>query len=398
MPPAQEKAVLRLEMRIWLVDPIGYTGMAYYDWALASGLREEAVDVSVITSDAWMLNRRMPRFRIRHWFTQTHRGSRVVKGIHYLKSLTRFTLSALRERPDVIHWQYLELPIADLLAMYWIRLLGIPQFYTAHEMLPWNASGSAPSIFGRIYRLMDGVFVHHEQDRVELRRDHRVDPGRVFVIGHGAYKAFATPELSQEEARRRLGLPSDAPIALFFGSIRPQKGLDVLMRAWAEVVVALPKAHLLVVGKPYKGMDAAAIVQAVGTDREHHVSLRFEQVSPAETNLYYRAADIVVLPYLQIVTSGVLRYAYSSGRGVVATAVGEHRELVVSGETGLLVAPADPKPLTDALVSVLSDTDLCARFGHAAWLLAESQMDWSDTAARVASVYAAAVNRRRNSQ
>jgi glycosyltransferase involved in cell wall biosynthesis len=196
------------------------------------------------------------------------------------------------------------------------------------------------------------------------------------------------PDLPQRDARDRLGLPSDVPIALFFGSLRPAKGLDVLLGAWPEVVRQIPQALLVVAGKPSRGPGAESLtsqVLSLGTWSGVRAELR--QIDPAEANSFYRASDVVVLPYLEIGTSGVLRYAHSSARAVVASAVGEHNTWVIPGRTGCLVPPGDTRALASALVKVLVDRPGAAAMGERALELSNSQFAWSDISLATIRLY-----------
>jgi glycosyltransferase involved in cell wall biosynthesis len=375
-----QRASVAPPLRVWLVDPISYSGMAYSDVGQVVALTELGARPLLVGSDSWMLERDLvPRMAV---FQGAHGSrSRIVKGARYLVSLVRLVLRIRRHRPDIVHWQFTEVPIADLMTMAVIRLLGVPQVYTAHELLPWSASRYDQRLFSGVYRVVDRVIVHNAEQLAELTRRFRIGPAKARVAALGDYTLFATPDLSQAAARSSLGLATGRPVALFFGAIRPSKGLEVLLEAWAGVVRLLPEALLLVTGKPFKGLDTTAITSQI---RElgilQNVVTRFEQVEPADTNAYYRAADVVVLPYHDIGTSGVLRYAYNSARPVIATAVGEHESRIVAGQTGRIVPPGDPSLLADILVDALADRPGLERMGQNARRYAAENFRWIDSA------------------
>lgn len=372
---------------VWIVDPISYSGMAYSDVGQAVALRDLGARPLLISSDSWMLEPEIvPRLTL---FRGAHGSrSRLRKGIRYVLSLVRMLIRINRSRPDVIHWQFSELPVADVLTMLAIRMMGIPQAYTAHELLPWTAGRHHHWIFSRLYRAVDAIVVHNEDQQREIIRRFGLPPAKVHVAMLGDYSLFATPQLPQSEARDKIRLAADAPVALFFGTIRPSKGLEVLLEAWARVARELPEARLLVVGKPYKGLDTdrtVALIQHLGIASS--VRTRFEQVSPLDTNTYYRAADVVVLPYHEIGSSGVLRYAYNSARPVIATAVGEHPGRVIAGVTGSLIAPGNPSALADALSSALKDRPALHSMGEAAQAYASANFRWLDAARELLRLY-----------
>ena len=373
--------------RVWLVDPISYSGMSYSDVGQIVALQELGARPLLVGSDSWMLEPEIvPRIAV---FRGTHgTTSRLQRGARYIVSLARLLIRIRRSRPDIVHWQFTELPVADVLTMLAIRVLGIPQVYTAHDLLPWTASRPHRWLFSRLYRLVDAIVVHNEDQRAETIRRFSVDPGKVHVAPLGDYALFATPRLPESEARALLGLSGDRPIALFFGTIRPSKGLEVLLEAWALVARKMPDAILLVIGKPYKGLDTRktiALIQQLGI--EDSVRTRFEQVDPVDTNTYYRAADVLVLPYHEIGTSGVLRYAYNSARPVIATSVGEHGARVIAGQTGHLVPPGNPTALANVLLDSLGDRPKLRSMGEAAQVYAAANFKWLDPAREMLRIY-----------
>lgn len=384
--------------RVWIIDPIDYTGLAYFDSALGSALCTLGTDVTLVGTDASLVRDRNHLLSHVECFRGTHgRRHFLRKGTAYLLSLARLLERARREKPDIVHWYYLEFAPADHLAQLALRALGIPQVYTAHEILPWNVKPYDRRLYRRIFAAMDAILVHNEDDGEELAANYGVDPPRIATIPLGNCESFAKPEMPQAVARAALGLPPQVPIALFFGSIRPSKGLEVLLQAWRSVVSLVPGATLVVTGKPYKGLDVSRFTALVSQTRlENHIRFRFEQVNPEEADRYYRAADVVVLPYDDIATSGTLRYAYSSARAVVATSVGEHRRWVEPGETGFLVPPRDPPALAAAIVELLDNRATAERMGRQALAYGRRNFDWLPIAQRTSGVYASVLAQRRN--
>ena len=375
-------------LSVWIVDPISYTGMAYTDVAQVTALQELGARPVLVGSDSWMLARGIiPRVV---GFRGTHgRVPRAVKGARYLRGLAGVVWRAARSRPDIVHWQFTELPIVDVLAMVAIRLLRIPQALTAHELLPWSARPHHRRLFALVYRVVDAVVVHNEEQRMALVERFRVPESRIHVAPLGDYALFAAPELPQVVARARVGIADETPVALFFGTIRPSKGLEVLLHAWVTVSRAIPGAELVIVGKPFKGLDPAETIRLIDDlGIADSVTSRFEHVDPAVANDYYRAADVVVLPYHDIGTSGVLRYAYNSARPVIATAVGEHPSRIVVGETGYLVPPGDSGILAETLTEALRDRAGLERMGEAARAYADQRFRWIDSARILLGVYA----------
>ena len=166
-------------------------------------------------------------------------------------------------------------------------------------------------------------------------------------VPHPVYEIFGKP-MSQYEARMKLHIPPEKPTILFFGYIRPYKGLMTLLDA-LPIVAREMDLTTLVVGefyedeKPYREKVASL---ALG-DRLRVVS---EYVPNEDVALYFSAADVVVLPYLSATQSGIVQIAYNFDKPVIATNVGGLPEVVIHQRTGLIVPPNDPQALAKAIV------------------------------------------------
>ena len=198
---------------------------------------------------------------------------------------------------------------------------------------------------------MDAIVVHSEHGAARLRDELGLDPATVHVIPHGVLDNLAATPPVPLFAKTK-------PVVLFFGLIRPYKGLDVLLEAWRE---ANPDAELWVVGMPR--MDVSFV-----HGPNVRTALRF--VSGAELAGAFAAADLVVLPYREIDQSGVLFTALAFGKPLLLSAVGGFREI----EGAELVAPGDPHALAQALTALLGDPERLARMAAASRATADGRL------------------------
>jgi glycosyltransferase involved in cell wall biosynthesis len=162
---------------------------------------------------------------------------------------------------------------------------------------------------------------------------------------------FFNRTLSKTEAKRRLDLEGDT--ILFFGFIRPYKGIDDLIRAM-PLILKQRRITLLVVGEFWGGREA--FDKRISELRiEDAVRVVDKYVPNEEVELYFSAADLVVLPYISGTGSGVIQAAYGFEKPVVATRVGSLPEVVEDGKTGYLVNPRDPQALAEAVARFFAE-------------------------------------------
>jgi glycosyltransferase involved in cell wall biosynthesis len=192
----------------------------------------------------------------------------------------------------------------------------------------------------------------------QVRRDllallPRVPAGAVRLAPHPVYD-YGDPDRprpTREEARRALGLPGDARVLLYFGFIKPYKGLRHLIDAvprlrehWGRDGV-----RVLMVGDVY-GDRAPYDHRIAASGAADVVHFHAGYVPDQDVEAWFMASDLVVLPYESATQSGIVQIAWNYDRPVVTTAVGGLPEVVRDGETGFLVPPADPGALADACI------------------------------------------------
>ena len=178
----------------------------------------------------------------------------------------------------------------------------------------------------------DVLVVHAESEADEARRRTGQRVVKAFLPVHEL--GGAVP--SRQEAKARLGL-SGQNVALFFGHIRPFKGLDIALEAWRRLHSS---ATLLVAGERWWKTEIRA--------DQPNVQLHLRFIPDAEIATYFAASDIVLAPYRTEAQSGVALTAFHFGRPVIASAVGGLPE-VIDGRNGILVPPEDPEALARAV-------------------------------------------------
>jgi len=229
------------------------------------------------------------------------------------------------------------------------RVLWLLDNVVPHETYPLGMWLTAQAL-----RQGHGFVAQSEQVRRDL---HALIPGipadRIRLAPHPVYD-YGDPDRprpTRREARRALGLPEDARVLLYFGFIKPYKGLmhfiDAVPRLrdhWGP-----DRLRVLMVGDVYG--DRSAYDQRIAASGASDV-IRFhaEYVADQAVESWFMASDLVVLPYVSATQSGIVQIAWNYDLPVVTTAVGGLPEVVRDGETGFLVPPADPEALARACI------------------------------------------------
>jgi D-inositol-3-phosphate glycosyltransferase len=241
------------------------------------------------------------------------------------------------------------------LLMLYYKLLGKKIVLTVHNV-NMGIRDSKDSVLNRCtlrvqYRLADHIFVHSEGMKCELIKDFGVANSRVSVIPFGINNAVPNTRLTRREARQRLDVAEGKKTLLFFGNIAPYKGLEYLVTALQKFVARRSDYLLIIAGRPKNCPQYwAQIRQAIHADvQQGSVQLREEFIPDEETEVYFKAADVVVLPYRHIYQSGILFLGYSFGLPALAADVGTLKDEIVEGKTGFTFKPEDPVDLATAV-------------------------------------------------
>ena len=383
-----------------MVDPGNYT--PYYDVNLCDALIKQGWNVEWLTSPYLFEPIAAPSYlRVRHLFLRglsavTRRLPRIfqlaalrrgLKAASYPFDLLRLDRELASRPAAVLHVQWALFPVLD--AFFWRRwkARGWRVVYTAHDFA--GLDGTTPRLLvgsnRHLFKVADAIATHSERDRTQIIRSGAA-PSRVTRVPQGTPGLFQPPPVSRADARRELGLDPSRPTILFFGLLKPYKGLLVLLSSLVKVREAIPNALLLIVGKAVgdgrvyaREMSRLSLGDSIRWERSYVPSRR--------VGLYFTSADVVAMPYRAASASAVLVNAYAHSRPVVATSVGGFPEMVEEGNTGFLVPPDDPDALASRLVELLDKPHLAHAMGEYARQYATEHHDWPLIGQLTAGIY-----------
>jgi glycosyltransferase involved in cell wall biosynthesis len=238
-----------------------------------------------------------------------------------------------------------------------LRLRKIPIIMEFHEVVDPLEDAILPiriysRLMGRMIRgLCTRYVVHSAHDQALIAEKYGIEVRKIEIIPHGLYDQY--PLLPREEAQKHLDIPSDiSTVFLFFGLIRPYKGISQLIRAF-ENLPAAEREHslLLIAGEAWE--DQHSIARAKESPEWDRIKLYPTYISDDEVPYFFSAADVLVLPYTRASQSGVAHIGISYGMPIIATHVGGLVESLSKYEGTQFVPPEDEHNLTKALASII---------------------------------------------
>jgi glycosyltransferase involved in cell wall biosynthesis len=226
---------------------------------------------------------------------------------------------------------------------------------------------------------MHGFIFHTRHSQITFQSHFPTIQAPSTIIPLGEY-GFLLPH------RLKRIYTNTTPTVLFFGNIRPYKGLDLLIRAFPRIREQIPAAKLLIAGQPLSSFEPYQQLIA-----EHNltecVETHFGYIPDERIPQLLNSVTAAALPYRAIDQSAVLMLLMAYGMPIVAAQIGGLEEILRNGQTGLLVPPNDTQALADALIHLLQNPDESRRLGENARHDAETQFAWKSIAENTIQFY-----------
>lgn len=374
--------------RITIVETNAQGGLVHFAYQMADALAQEGVEVTLITSPGYELDGLPHHFRVakllRLWpMFDRNRGDgslgrihkllrkprRVWRGVLYFSAWTRVTLHLLRDKPDGV---VLGLVHSPFLVVFFkaLKRAGIPMVQICHEIEErdrargtWDRLVAYP-LLAACYRTFSTVVFLASSIETDFRARYG-DDIPTLKMPHGPQLIFPTAAVGAADLSGKYGVKPGERVVLFFGLLRPSKGVSDLVDAFARVQNR-SGLRLVIAGYPTKNFDTRALraqIERLGISNQ--VSLFLDYVPNEEVAPLLEMGDVVIFPYRNATASGAASAAQSLGRPIVATSVGGFPEAIRDGETGYLVPPENPDALAQAIENTLADPERAKKMADA---------------------------------
>jgi glycosyltransferase involved in cell wall biosynthesis len=370
-----------------------------YDYSLCDALGEQGCRVFLARSEflAGKWTRSASGFETwNHFYALSHGKKRqgifnplwkVIKAVEHLSDMRQFVRRMRELKPDIIHFQWLPVPLLDGLYLHELSEVA-PLVLTVHNAQPHG------SLTQRLYqdfrrtailRHFKAIVVHSQFTRQQIVEKNWAPAERIHVIQHGVLDYY----LSLEASGPSEPVSASNQTVMFFGNIEAYKGLDVLIRAFALLPADLvARTQLLVAGSPNTDIvPLKKLAHDLGI--EQRMVWKLGYIREEEVPELFRSATVVALPYRAIDQSGVLMTALAFGKAIVASRTGGFPEVIRDGVHGLLVSPGDAPELAQALHNVLANPARRQAMEQASRNLAKTELSWAASAQKTMEVYAA---------
>jgi glycosyltransferase involved in cell wall biosynthesis len=279
---------------------------------------------------------------------------KVYRRLNWYNPLSWF-YEGLFTRAELLHAQWWSMPLMPIYAVVagLFKLRRKKIVFTVHNVISHEESHLFSWVSKLLFKLGDHFIVHTARNSHQMQSLYGVAEDIISIIPHGRLDFQVNNDADRRGIRDSMGYRPNNRVVLLFGAIRPYKGVDTAIRAFAVIHRNIPEARLLIAGKlwedwaPYQRLiDRCGIAEVVKTDLQY--------IPSANVHRYFCAADLTVLPY----------HNFDSQSGVGSAALAFNTPLVVSDVGGLpelvpdsrcVVPPKNPEALASAVTTLLTN-------------------------------------------
>ncbi|MEK6817118.1 MAG: glycosyltransferase [Nanoarchaeota archaeon] len=224
--------------------------------------------------------------------------------------------------------------------------------FLCHNVIPHKREPMDRPLAKITFSLGDYFITHSKQDRDDLVSIKKKANVKVGV--HPTYEVFNQKPLDKEEVKKEMGIRNDA--ILFFGYVKPYKGLSYLVEAMPEILKGRD-VTLLIVGEFWSPTKEEVLSRAKELGISDKIKIVDSYVPNEEVGKYYCASDVVVLPYVSATSSGIVQTAFGFNIPVIVTNTGGLPEVVIDGKTGYIVPTENSTELAKSVLRYYREKD-----------------------------------------
>lgn len=381
--------------RVYYLDPQSYNNLSIYDYSLLKGMHGH--DIVYYCSSEYQLSE-TPGCRQKFVFNYHVRKSAVGKSLSYAASMCGVLRDVLRERPEVIHIQWIRLWPVDYIFALICGMVGVKLVFTAHNISNHNPGRMDRFMMRAYYRRLSTIIVHTERSRGELADKYHVNPDIISVIPHGLLPSMADGDMAEKRLAELIGQLNIRQGDIVFSCLGYQydyKGIDLIAEVWRNnpELNGNSHLHLLIVGRNRNVREEVfASIRGFG-----NVMVSNEQLDDVDFEAFLRLSSVILLPYKEISQSGLLLSAMNSKVPVLVSDVGGLTEPLRYGRVGWCIGEPTYENLRRWMLYLTENAGEISDVRHddESFSRVHAEFSWERISERTSLIYSALAESRR---
>ena len=367
-----------MKEKVAIIDALGAHGSShhFYLFGQLKGLKRNGVDVRLYTNSKTE-DPRIDGVGFYQSFGNLFSSEiKVVRGLKYILGSVVSALHARFNGVGVFHFHVFHINLLMLFNIIFVKLMLGKAVLTIHDVTSFTSMRYSSILRKLSYKLSNLILTHNKFSKEEIIKIAPFVKDNIFIVHHGNYTPFINIRKDRIQSRVHLNLPKDKTILLFFGMIKKEKGLEILLHSFRQIVDTNPNVFLLIAGKPWKNNFGNYQKIINKHNLAKNIILHIKFIPNEDVEYYYCASDLVVLPYKKIYQSGVLMMALSYGKPVLASDLAPLKEVIIDNETGFLFKSGDVNDLVKKVNIIFSDKENIERVRKNGNKLINKKFSW----------------------
>lgn len=370
-------------MKILLVEQLGKTNRDYI-YSSAKYMCENN-DVTCYMSDNTPKDDKKYPFKIVYGFKGAYEGNAVNKAVNYVKALFELKKYIKKNHFDIIHFEWFSLPWIE-----WIYIRYIKKYskivITVNDVIPFEKRPLEMQSLEKIYQKADCILVHTNDC---LKLFNKTFHAECFksVITPAFRDKSEYPKIDKDLARKKLDIPSDKTVILFFGTIRHSKGLDILIKAFHKAYQQNSDLYLLCAGA-FHSVDKDYYKEIVKENLSSENSrVDFGYIDEEMIKYYFCAADILCVPYREIFQSGIAQFGLIYDLPMISSDIRGLSDMIINNKNGLIFKNESIEDLENKIVQLSTDPIMMENFKMESKRLGETKFSVKNRAEKTLEAY-----------
>jgi len=373
-------------MRVLYVDQFGKTAgrdsLAQCEYIH----NNEDIDMTVFLSDNTEIRAdKKYNVHIVKGFHGAYEGNIINKAFNYIKSLIKLKKFIKKEQFDIVHLQWFSLPWIE-----WIYVQCLRKYskivITVHDVIPFNNRPLEMKYLDKIYARADQLLLHTEYSKQQFSKYYKAKTP-INIITQGFCLKADYKKIDKKKAKDHFGIPEEAIVVLYYGTIRKSKGLDYLIKAVSKAIRENNKIVLLA-GGAFQRIDPKTYEKLLNDNlNKSNYYTNFNFIPMQEEPYYFSAADMICLPYLEITQSGVAQIGLMYDLPMIASDIGDMKAVIRPGINGELVKPRDIDGLANAILKLANNESLRETYSQGSYILSKTEFSVEVKGHKVADSY-----------
>ncbi len=364
--------------KVAIIDTLGeHEGsFHFYTFGQCIGLINNNIDVSLYTNNKTK-NPNIKKLKFYNYYNNLFSSRfKLVSGFRWIIGSLKSIIHARISSISFFHFHIFYINILVIFNILLVKILFGKVVVTIHDVHSFSNQVRVSFAKKVFYALTDLILTHNKFSKNEITKIIS-GPLNIHIVPHGNYLPFINIEKDKSKSKKKLKLPENKRIILFFGLIKEVKGLEVLLKSLREVVNKHKDIRLLIAGKSWKN-NFSRYQKIIDDEKLNDYCILHTKFIPQSlVKYYYAASDLVVLPYKRIYQSGVLMMTLSYNKPVLVSDLPPLTEVINDKFNGYVFKSEDSENLTLKLNEIFFESEKLLDISNQGFKEVKEKFDWN---------------------